>query len=92
MSSIWLLGKKKESKLCFVGFVNCVDLVSFRSYGIYGFLKLFFFCFCFFCFFVLFFFFFFFNFLSKGKYIKLIERKRARTKPVTARSQRISLN
>ena len=77
MSSIWLLGKKKESKLCFVGFVNCVDLVSFRSYGIYGFFN---------------FFFFLIFFLSKGKYIKLIERKRARTKPVTARSQRISLN
>ena len=78
MSSIWLLGKKKESKLCFVGFVNCVDLVSFRSYGIYGFFNFFIFIFIF--------------FLSKGKYIKLIERKRARTKPVTARSQRISLN
>ena len=41
MSSVWLLGKKKKSKLCFMGFVDCVDLVSFRSYGIYGFFRLF---------------------------------------------------
>ena len=41
MSSVWLLGKKKENKLCFVGYEDCVDLVSFRSCGIYGFFRLF---------------------------------------------------
>ena len=41
MSFVWLLGKKKESKIFFVGFVDCVDMVSFRSCGISGFFRLF---------------------------------------------------
>ena len=41
MSTVWLLGKKKESKIYFVGFVDCVDLISFRSCGICGFFRLF---------------------------------------------------